>query len=334
MNAYSDGAERSMHSEGSMRSSSCHFASVLLVSFGLSLLLAGCYRSHAAGFECDCCGVALILSDPARCTPLECAPSCAAVGEAGVTRPDAPLTGECGLRPLDLLCFDHIRAGTPTEVAITLGLDASECFCDQELTCEASILTTGRLQLTTALCPETLVCRACAGPPVATCRLPPLTEGLWGVYVNDVQRLDVTVTPADVFPERADVCIRRSVVDDCGTIYDPEPFDVGRACHAEVVSPGVPVPIRVYDACGGCVQTGPCEVTVFDDLIRVRATRMANSCDFVCPPVCHLDEHVCLTPPLAPGRYQVLVEGLSVDENTSLEVVPGAPSGGEACAGL
>jgi hypothetical protein len=318
-----------------MRSPSCHFGPFLLAILVLSSL-AGCYRSHAAGFECDCCGVALILSDPAACTPLACAPICASVGDTGVRRdvgrPDTSLPTECGERPLDLLCFDHIRAETPTDVTIALGLDASECFCDQELTCEVSLLSPLRLELSTALCPETPVCRACGGPPVATCRLPALPEGVYGVYLNGERSMQVTVTPIDVFPERADVCIRRSIVDSCGTTGDIQSFEVGRACHEEAAPPGVSVPIRVYDACGGCWQRGPCEVTVFDDIIRVRATRMPNSCDIACPPVCQPDEHVCLTPPLAPGSYRVLIDGLPVDENTTIDIAPGA-SGGEVCAG-
>jgi len=322
---------------GGMRSPSCHFGSLLFAVLVASVALGGCYRSHAAGFECDCCGVSFILSDPAMCTPLACAPICAAVGDGGVVRRDAgrtdtPLPMDCGARPLDILCFDHIRADTPTDVTISLGLDAGECFCVQELTCEVSILSPGQLQLNTALCPEVPICRACEGPPAVTCRLPPLTAGPWAVFVNEERALDITVTPIDVFPERADVCIRRSVVDSCGAIWEPQTFEVGRACHDETVQPGVSIPIRVYDACGGCWQRGPCEVTVFDDIIRVRATRMPNSCDIACPPVCQPDEHVCLTPPLAPGSYRVLIDGLAVDENTTIEVAPGA-SGEETCAG-
>lgn len=319
-----------------MRSLSCHFGPFLLATLVLSSI-AGCYRSHAAGFECDCCGVSFIISDPAMCTAAACAPICAAVGDGGVVtprdagRPDSSLPIDCGLRPLDILCFDHVRAGTPTDVTIALGLDEG-CFCDQDLTCEVSILSPGRLHLSTALCPEIPICRACEGTPVATCRLPALTEGPWAVYVNDERALDLAVTPADVFPERADVCIRRSVVDSCGAIWEPQAFEVGRACHPEAAQPGVSVPIHIYDACGGCWQRGPCNVTVFDDIIRVSATRMPNSCDIACPPFCNPDEHVCLTPPLAPGSYRVIVEGLPTDENTTIDIRGGA-SGGETCTG-
>ncbi len=317
-----------------MRSLPCHFGSLVLTVALASL--AGCYRSHAAGFECDCCGIAFIISDPASCTAAACAPICAAVGDGGVpardaARRDSPLPADCGARPLDLMCFDHVRAGTPTNVTITLA-PGEECFCDQALSCEVSVLSGGQLSLTTALCPEVPICRACSGPPVATCTLPPLPEGTWEVLVNGERALDLPVTPTDVFPERADVCVRRAIVDGCGAIWEPTSFEVGRACHDDVVSPGTTVPIRVYDACGGCWQRGPCDVTVFDDIIRVRATRMPYSCDIACPPVCNPDEHVCLTPPLAPGRYRVVIDGLAVDESTTLNVMAGG-DGEETCAG-
>lgn len=299
----------------------------------LFALLAGCYASHPAGVLCDCCGFTFTLPEGVECTRLSCAPICAALGDGGVDagpRRDAPIDPSCGPRPLDLLCLDHIPAGRPTSVSITLGLDEGECFCEQALTCEARIIGDRTLALSTALCPETPICRACEGPPVGTCDLPAMEAGTWRVEVNGEEAMDLVVT--DAFPERADVCIRRAVVDSCGATWMPSRFEVGRACHPSAVGAGQRATIRVFDACGGCTQRGPCEVTVFENTIRVHSTRLPNSCDIACPPSCEPDEHVCITPPLAPGRYDVAIEGLPAGSSTVIEVAPGA-SGEELCVG-
>lgn len=308
--------------------------SVLWVSL-FSML--GCYRSHAVGFECDCCGTTLILGAPAMCTAEACAPICASVGDAGRDAgrdasggaSDAGVTG-CGPRPLDLLCFDHVRAGVPNEVAITLALSDGECFCEQALTCEATITGPRELALRTALCPEMADCRACGGPPTGTCTLPAMEVGTWHVTVNGEDALDLLVS--DVLPEPANVCVRRAVIDSCGANWDPAGLFVGRACYPSAAPGESPVEIQVFDSCGGCVQRGPCEVVVMDDVIRVRATRLSNACDLACPPSCEPDEHRCFTPPLPPGSYRVEIEGLSSDEPPTIEVGPGL-SGPETCVG-
>lgn len=286
----------------SMRSV-CRLAPALALFF-----LAGCYASHGRPG-------ALGAPDSAVAT-------------------DATLDPSCGPQIVDAICLDHVRAGVPTEITVPLGELEESCFCDQDIRCEVAIVAPGRLELTTHLCPETPLCRACQTSVTGRCSVPPLTEGTWEVSIDGARSLDLTVVPADVIPERADVCIRRAIDDGCGVSWPAAPFDVGRACHEESIPAGTRAHVRVYDACGsgGCHTSGPCEVTVVGELIRVQATRASILCDVACPPACVPDEHVCITPPLAEGEYRMIIEGLAVDEATTIRVGPGA-SDDEVCAG-
>lgn len=252
------------------------------------------------------------------------------VADAGTIGTDAGGV-ECGPRALDLACFDHVSAGAPSTISIVAGL-GEDCFCDQALACVAAIAGDRVLAITTELCPERPVCRACMPFAEGTCALPALTAGTWRVIVNGETSHDLEVLPPDVLPERGDTCIRRALVDACGATWEPTGFSVSRACHPTGAPPGSRVAIRVHDACGGYQQRGPCEVDVFDDVVRVRATRMPNACDIACPSVCADDEHLCLTPPLRAGEYRLLVDGLAIDEVTTIRVADGAPPD-EICAG-
>jgi hypothetical protein len=278
----------------------CRLAPALTI-----LSLAGCYASHGGP------------------------------GGAGVdagTAADVPLDPSCGPRRVDAICLDHVRAGVATEITVPLGELEDTCFCDQDIRCDTAVVRPGTLALTTYLCPELPVCRACAPSATGRCTLPPLTAGTWQVEINGARSLELTVVPADVLPERADVCIRRAIDDGCGTVWPATTFDVSHVCHEASIQPGERAHLRIHDACGGCMLRGPCEVTVVDGFIRARATRMPSGCDLACPPGCFDDEHVCITPPLAEGEYRVIVEGLAVDESTTIRVEAGA-DGGEACAG-
>lgn len=325
--------ERRMHLR------SCRFAPVVL-ALSAAASTAGCFASYGLGHEapdggagpsdyvCHCCGLTVLASGPAACSAA-CAPHCRDAGPA--TRPDAPLDPSCGARPVDVVCFDHVPGGRASQLTVTLALDPSECFCDQGFVCTATVTGPRTLELSTSLCPETPICRACERAPVGVCELPALEPGRWHVRVNDEDALDVDVTPPDVLPERADVCVRRAMSDGCGAIWSPTPLVVGRACHPSAVPAGTRAAIRVHEACGGCSQDGPCEVVVVDGTIRVRATTLPNSCDIACPAVCMDTAHTCLTPPLAAGSYRVVVEGLPSSEPSPLDV--GVPSGPETCIG-
>lgn len=279
-------------------------------------------------YGCTCCdGTSFLTSGPAACET-ECAFRCPDAGPL----PDA---GSCGPRAAEVVCFDHVRAGTPTSVDITLVPTDDDCFCEQELTCEVALDPSGGLGLRTALCPETPICRACFGPPVGSCELPALDEGPLRVNIEGEPALDLTVTPMDVIPERADVCVRTAQIDSCGAIWDPMQFVSDRACHPSWVLPGARVTIDVQEACGGCMQIGPCEVMVLDRTIFVRPTVLPNSCDIACDPACHHTEHRCVTPPLEPGLYTVAVDGLTVTDDGPPSTIDVSPMGVsvETCRG-
>lgn len=300
------------------------------------LLLPGCADSHGRGADagrdaggpvdylCECCpGVSVLAGSPAGCS-LACLGLC---GDADAGPPPAI----CGAREVELLCLDHVRVGVATEVEVTYAPDG-ECFCEQAITCDARIAGPGRLSLTTMLCPERPFCRACGGPPTGTCTLPALpTPGTWQIEVNGRTTMDLEVVPADVMPERADVCLTHAPPGGCGD-YTPEGFTVGRACHSSWAAPGTRVPIRVTESCGTCTSVGPCEVTVLDGVVQMSATQMQGVCGFDCPEVCMANERVCWTPPLAPGRYAVVVDGLALDESTVLDVSEGGFAV-DTCAG-
>lgn len=309
------------------------------------LFVAGCFDSYGPGgpdsgtprpdgglgdYVCHCCGVDVLVASEDECLRGTCDPYCLFVPDAGT---DAPLDPSCGARPIDLTCLDHVPAGRSIDVEVTFAGTDGECFCGQEIVCAATITGDHQLALSTSLCPLLPICRACEGPPVGACTLPPLTEGSWRVRLNGVDAHDLDVTPPGVFPEPADVCIRRALPGDCGITWPPSGFAVHSACHADGAHTGTRVPITVTESCGGCTTIGPCEVSVVDGhLIRVSATSAPIGCDFVCPPVCSMDEHVCFTPPLPDGDYQVVVDGLAIDEATTIHVGSGV-SGTETCAG-
>jgi hypothetical protein len=300
------------------------------------LLLSGCPDSHGllgdagrdaggpSDYLCECCPGVSVLAGSASACSVACLGLCGAA-DAG------SLPGTCGLREVELVCFDHVRVGTPTSVEVTYAPDG-DCFCAQEITCDARIVEPGRLALTTALCPERPVCRACEGPPTGTCALPPLpTPGRWLVEVNGRATMELDVVPPDVLPERADVCVLGAPAGGCGD-YTPEGFTVGRACHDSWAAPGTRVPIRVTEQCGTCTSVGPCEVTVVDGSVFVSPTQMQGVCGLVCPDICMLNERTCWTPPLAPGLYTVVIDGLPSGETTAIEVSDGGTSV-ETCAG-
>jgi hypothetical protein len=162
----------------------------------------------------------------------------------------------------------------------------------------------------------------------------PLVPITWRVSLNGTEAFDLDVPSPEGIPPYTDVCFTVPDADPCGTVLDPTPFEVGRVCHADSANTGTRVPIRVYEACGGCDPLGPCQVSLSDtNVLVVRATRNPTSCDVVCPPVCIAHEHVCYTPALDPGSYRVVVEGLPTDESTYLEVSDGGDMPGETCLG-
>jgi len=273
----------------------------LLAPLALGLALSGCYDSSGR--------------DPGA--------------DAAPIRVDAGLDPSCGARVLDLACFSHLAAGTPVPIEIAMGL-GDDCFCDQDIACAARVTGDRELSIDTQLCPEVPLCRACGERTEGTCELPGLDEGRWHVVVNGESSMHVDVLPTGVIPERGATCIRRAIVDGCGASGEAQPFEVARACHPAAVPVGARADIVAFDACGGCQQLGPCRVDVFDDVIRVSPSRLANACDIACPPVCVEDPHVCVTPHLDAGTYRVLIEGVGIEGR--IDVGTGAPPD-EVCFG-
>jgi hypothetical protein len=227
---------------------------------------------------------------------------------------DAPPDGpSCGRRALDVACFDTVSAGMPTAIEI-LAMEGG-CFCTHELRCTARIESAGRLELETHLCPEDAYCPACRSAVVGTCELPALSEGTWRVAVNGEDAFDLEVVGPDSPSGAGRRCVRRAQADECEARWPPTDFEIEDVCYQPVaVDEGTRVQIRVRDRCGGgCWIRGPCHVEVVGDEVRVRASRLGDSCGTGCPPVCGLDEHVCVSPPLAAGEYRVRVEGLPSD---------------------
>jgi hypothetical protein len=285
-------------------------------------------------YLCECCpGVTRLAASAAGC-PAACAGLCEGADGGGIV-PDAG--SSCGPRAAEVVCFDHVSAGREGHLEVLFDPAGEGCFCDQAITCEEERVGASTvLGLQTALCPELPICFACGPSPVASCTIALRGEGSTRVRINGEDAFDLNVAPADVMPERADVCVRTAQVDSCGAIWAPETLSSDRACHLDAVSTGTRVPIRVEDACGGCEQIGPCTVVVLDDLITVTPTRMPNTCEIACPPVCAHTEHLCVTPPLADGVYTVLVRGLTVTDDgppSTITVGADGPAAVEVCRG-
>lgn len=322
----------------------CRFAPLL----GLVLPLAGCFDTHggtpaplvdggsvdggSGGGTCDCCGTPVGIGPGETCLSGVCDPYC------GIVHPDAGPGPSCAAEPasIDLACFSHVTAGRPFELPVLIGGEDG-CFCGEEVTCAARVESEGVLVLETGLCPGLAICEACNPFVAGTCALPPLDAGTWRVRVNGTDAWELEVTSPDVLPERGAQCVRRA--DDggaCGNAFPPSEYAPSRACHPSGAYVGERVPIRVVDPCGGCATVaGPCEVSVFDDVIRVHAERVSIGCDVDCPAICTEREDVCWTPPLEAGTWTVVFDGLVTtdDRPPTTITVAGAPPGGEACAG-
>ncbi|MBN8611017.1 MAG: hypothetical protein J0L92_10560 [Deltaproteobacteria bacterium] len=341
-----------------MRVSVCQWVPASLAFLGVVFGLAGCscgdthvrddagaavadsdLRVDAGGpsdYLCECCvGVSRLVANASEC-PAACAGLCEGA-DAGPPGVDAP-SATCGERAVEVVCFDHVRAGEATSLEVTLQPRPDDCYCGQALRCEQVRIVGADpvIALESELCPETPTCRACEAPPVSTCALEAMPAGRTRVRINDEDAMDLVITPPDVMPERAAVCVRTAQIDSCGALWDPSVFTSDRACHPSAVRTGTRVTIDVEEACGGCAQIGPCEVMVLDDTIRVRPTSLPNSCEIACDPACRHDVHTCVTPPLEDGLYTVVVEGLVVTDDGPPSTIEVSSDGGlstEVCRG-
>jgi len=292
-----------------------------------SLLLAACSMSHGMG-DGD--------SGPPDAGPPPGDSAPPPPDSTPVPPPPPPPDAGPGCSPRDvtLTCFSHVTAGTRQTVQVAIGGEG-ECHCGEEIACDARIGSEPRtLELSTSFCVGGALCDGCFPFVEGTCELPALEEGTWRVSVNGAYAYDLDVAGADILPERGRTCIRGSARDDdCGGVI-PDPIEDrhGMVCHPDAARPGERVPVHVTDGCGGCgMLAGPCRVDVFDDVVRVRPSTVSSMCDYDCPAVCTPREDVCWTPPLEPGTWRVLVDGIDGYESR-VEVLGDTPvEPGEVC---
>lgn len=260
------------------------------------------------------------VDGPGRCE-LACAGRCVDAGSAC-----APLAAQ-------VVCYREVLARQPIDVEVTLMPTGRDCYCEQEMSCREMLDGREGISLETMLCPEESDCRACQPPPVGHCSLRPREVGLERVRIEGSDAFDLEVSPVGI--PTLGSCVRAAQIDACGAIWPPRSFLADRACHPANAAPGTRVPIRVEAECGGCEPIGPCTVDVIGDRILVRPTTLASACDRECPAVCEHTEHVCVTPALPEGRYEVLIDWLTVNDELPPSTIDVSPHGGfvEVCRG-
>ncbi len=312
--------------------------------FAVALAGCSCSESHVrddagAGvdtggigdYACLCCdGTTILARGPEECPALCATHRCEDAGPA----PDA---GSC--RPAgDVVCFTQAPvAGDPFTAEITIGPSSSgtDCYCGQALVAESSV-SAERVDLGVGLCPPEAFCAACEPAPTARRTFTPAREGRVTFRINGTDAFMLGVAPTGAVAEPTPTCIRSAQLDGCSSIDSVEDFDVDRACFRDIVPDGARVTIRVEEACGACEQIGPCTVTVSDDnRIWVEPTRGQDLCDHVCPGVCTHYEHVCVTPPLPIGHYEIVIPRMidsGLSPNPTLDV-GAAGLGEEVCHG-
>jgi hypothetical protein len=334
-----------------------------------ALTFAGCFRSSSTGDDggdvrsCDCCGTRVTIPADESCRAGACDPYCG-VPDLGVpdggggthvcsccgTDVEVPADRPCELgvcdpyclhldcedRPLDALCdYSHVVAGSPQELPVLFGDPSGEgCFCPELVQCDARVVEEGVLELSTQICTEPgFFCEACNPFVEGTCSLPPLTEGTWKVTMDGVDAFELAVASADVLPEWGRSCDTpaNAATDGCGTLWPPRDARADSVCHPAAAYALDRVPIEVTHDCPPCnAPAGPCEVDIFDDVIRVRTTTLEPACDIACPPACFERTDTCLTPELPEGTWRVQVAGLEGYESV-IDVGDGTGGGSVTC---
>lgn len=287
----------------------------------LAVLLSACGNSFTLGGDetCDCCGTEVRVSPGEGCFSGACDPYCGiALIDAG--GPDAgPPPGTCELaepRPIDVMCPTYVPANEPTTIPVAIG-GANECYCGETIQCE--VQRTGEpfeLELRANLCRDSGLCDACFPFVESTCALPALEEGRWTVRDRGETAFVFDVVPAGVMPEWGLECVsaRNPDILGCGVDWPPvDPVQANRVCHLDGGGAEERVTLTVTDACGGCgTIPGPCEVEVFDDILRVRPSRVESRCDIDCPEICMPVEHTCVSPPLPAGEWRVFLGNVEI----------------------
>lgn len=308
--------------------------------------LSGCSRSHDgrsspdAGRSgdagevqyCECCGTTVAIGLDEDCALGICDPFCLFPPPDGGA--DAgPL--RCGAHDIDLACdVDTVRAGAPTTISVVVGGDGS-CYCGERIECRARVSGPGTLALETGLCADGPLCEACFPFVEGTCDLPALTPGTWRVTLNGRPGFELEALEAGVAPEWGETCTRLGdALSVCEPSWPPVPNVVDMACAQSDVLAGTRLGIDLTDSCASaCDATGPCTVSIFDDVVRVTPSTWQPSCDIACPAVCELRMETCYTPPLPAGEWRVLVEGYDAPLFTVRATDFGGDPGEVLCGG-
>lgn len=289
-----------------------------------ALLLAACGDSFTIGGDdtCDCCGTEVSISSGETCFSGVCDPYCGIVqedagaadaGAADAGAPDCPMADP---RALDVICPSLVRAGEPTTIPIAIGGDGG-CYCGERIDCEVRRGDEpNTLELRANVCIDGPLCEACFPYIESTCTLPALEEGRWTVRDRGETAFTFDVVSPDVMPEWGLECVSARGEDalGCGLTWPPtEPLQASRACHPGGVFAEQRVELTVTDGCGTCGTTpGPCEVEIFDDVLRVRPSRVESMCDIGCPAVCMEVDSTCTTPPMPAGVWRVFVGDVEI----------------------
>lgn len=210
-------------------------------------------------------------------------------------------------------CVPNSYGTIPPGSNYSLDVFLDGCWCDEDLSCTASVLMPGVLALETRVCPGRADCDGCVPSVRASCPIPALTEGTWQVRVNGTPAFDVTVAPPapGLLPQQTCYDFAPPSEDTATMWCDwPGTWMTGstEVCHPSQARPGESVTIRVADTCATCfVQPGQCELSVIGDRIVVSPQERYCECATcgACPEVCMRLERTCTTPPLEAGTYTI-----------------------------
>ena len=248
------------------------------------------------------------------------------------------LGSACVPQPATVSCSEMLApADEPFELPLSIG-DFDQCYCGESLACHAEVIRNDRgvpteIQVQTALCSGGALCDACFPFIEGACSVPALPEGSVVAAINGRRAFNVNVGARSI-SGRVDYCTTAAT--DHMSRWPASEFETGETCYHRTVLPGTRFPITVVDdcapGCGGGV-VGPCTVSLdthpSPPVLRVDATRGVRDIPSEdCPEVCARQEHACIAPALAPGRYEVMVNGLAVQP---IEVTADAAPGEEEC---
>lgn len=304
--------------------SPCSPLSAFTAFAALALALAGCPESHSMpGADAGPGGADTGPTFPDAPLPHE---------DAHAPAPDAP--SRCPLGAFDAFCTTTgnaaVPVGVPYDLEVFLG-SIDGCYCGEEIDCTGTLTADGAIELTAAVCTES-VCDACLLRTPGVCHLPPLSEGTYAVRINGERAFDLRASSVTPFLP-VDTCV--TVPDGgCAPMWPPVPMHVDTACvDSTRAGIGAPIPVEIVNGCATCAAAaGPCEtIQTSPTSFEVVPQELLAGCDIACPAICMEARHTCWLPALEAGTYSVRVRGI----DATLSVTVGDPSGGaRQCVGL